>query len=151
MGSHPDSGRAFASDTLETFDFLTRDYGFDPTHAGPWRVRYESREAFVEIERDRESGEVDFSVGLLREDKRRERSFTIRQILFFLDGRSAEWTPFFRSDERLADLVRRSADEALRADREFFGRMEELESRRLIERVREIEADWAGREFLWGI
>ncbi len=148
MHPHPDSGTAFAGQTLDAFDFLIRDFGFDPTHAGPFRVRYESSAAFVEILRDQQTGGIDFSVGLLEADKRRERGFTLAQLLFF-QGDLDDVEPFFQSDERLTGLVCRIAGHALRAERDFFRRLDEFENRRILERVREAGAGEAGREFLW--
>jgi hypothetical protein len=153
----------FAETAQQVFSFLEHA-GFRLTQSSPVRLQYETDQAFVTIDRDARSGELNVWVGLQPKDGEARDAFSLTDLLSMEGVDVAEArTPFQVYDEsklrpfldRLAVDTQVHAQLALAGDRMFFRRLDvyRTEQSRRYWRDREVgrirmEADkaWQKRE-----
>jgi hypothetical protein len=121
----------FAEATKEAFSFL-EGAGFRLTESDPVRVRYESRRAFVTIDWERPSGELNVFLGLHPRKGEESEAFSLSDLLSmqnvdvperkmpFQVAEEGKLKPFI---DKLADDTRSHAQPALTGDRIFFRRL----------------------------
>jgi hypothetical protein len=149
--TNPESGRAalgFTEVVLATFDFLIKEYGFHCVTTELTFVRYESQFVFVNIYHGRASYVLGFEVGQLVEPGTAEQKFTIGEIIDLMSAQKETGFTFLQASTRdrvqmlvprLAELARKYAGDALRGDPLAFERLQDLQSRRSKEYLKEME------------
>lgn len=128
----------FEGDVLESFQFLTTEFGFKVVRQNPTFVRYESQRAFANIYHGRGSYELGFEVGLLPSPGERENNFTLHEIILLQQAEAQTGYTFYQASTRervkewlpkLAQLVRDYAGPALNGDAGTFSALSELRKR----------------------
>ena len=129
----------FKEAVLSAFYFLTTEYGFRCVKTEVTFVRYESSSAFINIYHGRGSFELGFEIGPLAESPELEEHFSLGDVVDVMDARKETGYNFFQVSDRegvqkfvprLAELVRKYADLALRGNQEFFRRLREMQTQK---------------------
>ena len=120
----------FIKEALLAFRFLIDDYGFRLIKTdSPVLLRYESDLLFVNITHDRISYELDFEIGSIDNES---DSFSLSDLAFFQTGVEDQSSFFFQASTsehvkycvfKMAEMVRKYAQVALRGDLSVFDAM----------------------------
>jgi hypothetical protein len=120
----------------EAFSFLERT-GFRLTESGPTRLQYETAQAFVTVEWDTRSGELNVFVGLQSRKGEAGNAFSLTDLLAvegvdaperrmpFQIAEESKLRPFL---DKLAEDMQVHAQPALAGDRMFFRRLNTFRS-----------------------
>jgi hypothetical protein len=137
----------FGKAAAQAFSFLERT-GFRLTQSGPARLQYETAQAFVAIEWDARSGELNVFFGLQPKKGETRDAFSLRDLLAienvdvperkmpFQVGEETKLRPFL---DKMAEDTRVHAQLALAGDRMFFLRLETFRSAEAEAYMRDME------------
>ena len=116
----------------QAFSFL-EDAGFHLVQSNPNELQYETDRAFVTIDWDARSGELDVFIGLQPKKGKRQDAFSLTDLLRMEDVKVPERKmPFQVAEEnrlgpfleKLAEDMRTHSQPALAGDRMYFRRLE---------------------------
>jgi hypothetical protein len=124
----------FAAAVTRSFRFLRSEYDFALVDHGPTLVRYVSPAVVVTVYHGRGSFELGVEIGLRDGDA----TFSLAELIDLREGNGTARGTFQASDpnstarlvEKLAELTRQDADDALRGDPGTFARLAKQRRRR---------------------
>lgn len=115
----------FKEQALKYFTFLIDVYGFHCVTAKVTFVRFESQKVFVNIYHGRASYEIEFEIGLLTSNGKKERSITSSAFLELIGCKEKADKPFWQANTKegiekgiakMAAFIRQHATKALQGD-----------------------------------
>ena len=164
--STQDEHTFFADCVLESFEYLTTEFGFRVAKVAPTYVRYESNTVYVHVYHESRLAELDVSIGLLRRSiSGGEQSYHLQTIVAASQGRmdprfgclqASDPAVVRRLIPQLAEALRCGTRRALSGDKSEFQHLEAAESalsQALTERMehsdlrRKAEAAWKNRDY----
>lgn len=128
----------FQDAVKEQFSFLVDQYGFSCNSSNLYTIKYISEKVYINIYHERISYEIYFEMGLLPEDYNSQLKVSTSDIVEILSGVN-ENTCYQASNksnvnlviEKLANLVKMYAKEALRGSIDYFKEISEIRYKKL--------------------